>query len=416
MPVSNKKTILLLAGNYYPELTGIGRYNGEMIDWLAENGYDCTVISTYPYYPDWKVQMPYSNNKWYKKETRNTASGNAIQVFRCPHLVPANPSGRARIMLDISFFLSVFFKVLTLLGNKKFDFVMNVSPPLPLGMVAAWYKQFKGSKFLYHIQDLQVDAARDLQIIRSGKLIEGLIRMERFIINKADVISTISTGMQKKVQHKTNKEVLLFPNWCNTEEIYPIQDKNKLKPAFGFSENDTIILYSGAIGEKQGLEMILSSAALLQQEQNIRFIICGTGPYREKLRSLAAEQQLSNIHFLPLQPPEKLNMFLNMADLHLVIQKASASDLVMPSKLTNILAAGGIAIVTAMPGSSLYEIINAHHLALLAEPENPEALSRVIKQAINSELPAIRKNARNYAEHVISIQAVLNSYTMDAMR
>lgn len=54
-----KKQILLISGNYHPELTGIGKYNGEMINWLADNGFNCTVISTYPYYPQWQIQQAY---------------------------------------------------------------------------------------------------------------------------------------------------------------------------------------------------------------------------------------------------------------------------------------------------------------------------------------------------------------------
>ena len=43
--------LLLITGNFFPELNGIGKYNGEMIRWLAEKGYECTVITSYPYYP-----------------------------------------------------------------------------------------------------------------------------------------------------------------------------------------------------------------------------------------------------------------------------------------------------------------------------------------------------------------------------
>ena len=104
MPISKK--ILLIAGNYFPELTGIGRYNTEMIDWLADNGFNCTVISTYPYYPHWKIQAPYNKRKLlFTREEKKTANGNTIIIYRCPHYVPANPTGKKRILFDLSFFL-----------------------------------------------------------------------------------------------------------------------------------------------------------------------------------------------------------------------------------------------------------------------------------------------------------------------
>ncbi|RZK98562.1 MAG: colanic acid biosynthesis glycosyltransferase WcaI, partial [Pedobacter sp.] len=64
-----QQRVLLLGGNFFPEPTGIGKYNGEMMTWLADQGYDCAVISTYPYYPHWRLQHPYERKgAWYSTE------------------------------------------------------------------------------------------------------------------------------------------------------------------------------------------------------------------------------------------------------------------------------------------------------------------------------------------------------------
>ncbi len=411
-----QQSILLIAGNYYPELTGIGRYNAEMIDWLADNGFKCTVISTYPYYPYWKIQPPYEKkNKWYKKEKRLTKNGNEITVYRCPHIVPQVPTGKKRILFDFSFFVSVFFKIITLTG-RKFDYVMNVTPPLPLGIVASLYKKITGAKFLYHIQDLQVDAARDLNMISSETLIDTLFRVERFILKRADVASTISAGMKKKVMAKTNKPVILFPNWSDTNAFYPLPNKNELKEVFGLKKNIPVILYSGAIGEKQGLEAILDTAKDFQDEGiNAQFVICGSGHYKTVLQHNAELTGLKNITFFELQPNEKLNMFLNMADVHLVIQKAGASDLVMPSKLTNILSVGGLALITANAGSGLYDVIDKYNMGILCKAEDNAGLKLAIRKAITNDNGVFKNNARKYAEEFLSINKIMKRYVEEAM-
>ncbi len=410
-----QKSILLIAGNYFPELTGIGRYNAEMIDWLADNGFKCTVISTYPYYPYWKVQPPYEKkNKWYKKEKRLTNNGNEITVYRCPHIVPKIPTGKKRILFDFSFFVSVVFKIVTLTG-RKFDYVMNVTPPLPLGIVASLYKKIIGAKFLYHIQDLQVDAARDLNMISSQTLIDTLFRIERFILKRADVASTISEGMKKKVTAKTNKPVLLFPNWSDTNAFHPLPNKNELKEVFGLNKNIPVVLYSGAIGEKQGLEVILDTAKDFQDEGiSTQFVICGSGHYKTVLQHNAELVGLENITFFELQPNEKLNMFLNMADVHLVIQKAGASDLVMPSKLTNILSVGGLAVITANAGSGLYDVIDKYNMGILCEAEDNAGLKLAIRKAITNDNGFFKNNARKYAEDFLSINKIMKRYVGEA--
>ncbi|SFD02979.1 colanic acid biosynthesis glycosyl transferase WcaI [Chitinophaga sp. CF118] len=401
--------LLLICGNFAPEPTGTGKYSGEMIKWLADNGYDCTVITSYPYYPQWQVQAPYVKNRyWYKKEVQYSDNGKRkITVYRCPQYTPANPSGKKRIIMDLSFLLSTFFKLLQLLTAKKFDVVMTVVPSFHLGFLGVLYKKIRGAKFLYHIQDLQIETARDLGMIRSPSLIKWLFILEKYILQKADIISSISEGMISKIQQKTGGNVELFPNWVDVRLFYPLENKASLKTQYGFNITDKVILYSGAIGEKQGLEMILHTAAGLKEQGHIKFLICGSGPYKKKLGSMAAALDLKNVIFFPLQPLERFNHFLNMADVHLVIQKANAGDLVMPSKLTTIMAVGGVSVITANPGTSLHEVVQLKHIGILVMAENQPALNEGIRTAVYKESGHITRNAREYALNYLATDIIM---------
>lgn len=381
-----------------------------MLDWLASQGYDCTVIATYPYYPQWKIAPAYKGRQfWYKKERRGT-----IGVYRCPHYIPANPGGIKRMMLDFSFFVSGFFKTLQLVLGKKRNIVIVVSPPLVPTLLGLLYKTLRGGKMIFHVQDLQIEAARDLQMIRSKMLIRLLFGLESFIMKRAATLSSISTGMVRKVKLKAKREVTLFPNWSDTTRFYPM-DRTGLKSEFGLAETDTVILYSGAIGEKQGLDIILHAAKYFAGDLQFKFVICGSGPYKENLEKQAVSFKATNVLFLPLQPAEALNRFLNMADLHLVIQKADASDLVMPSKLTNILAVGGLAIVTANAGNSLYDEVNTHQMGIIAEAENLESLVAAIRKGVTGSNSQYKANARRYAEEYLSIDKVMKRFISEAI-
>jgi len=406
-----KKRLLLISYNFSPEPTGIGKYNGEMISWFVAKGYDCTVVTSYPYYPYWKVQASYKKRFWYSvEESVDSRSGGSLKVYRCPQYVPAKPSAFTRIVLDLSFFLSAAIPLLRLLIFKKIDFVMTVAPSFQIGLVGILFRKFNGSKFLYHIQDLQIEAARDLKMIKSQKVMSLLFRVERYILNKCDVISTISPGMVKKVKSKTTKDVLLFSNWTDVNSFYPIEDKRKLRHKFSYMPTDKIVMYSGAIGEKQGLDSVLAVADQLRSFPDLKFIICGSGPYQKELENLAEQLKLQNVNFMPLQAHSEFNDFLNLADVHLVIQKASASDLVMPSKLTTILAVGGLAIITANPGSGLHSLVREHSVGVLVDAENTKNLKECILKAVNNDFREMNKNARRYAEDYLSADKVLLSY------
>jgi len=411
------KNILLISHNFSPEPTGIGKYNGEMIDWLTGRGYNCTVITTFPYYPYWKVQPPYKN-RWYKKEVIYYPENNSkLTVYRCPSYVPADPTGKKRIIQDFSFWSSMFWKVLQLiLTRKKFDFIITIAPPFHLAYLGLLLRKYNGGKLLYHTQDLQIEAAQDLNMLSSQKLFDYIFKIEKKILVRADYITSISEGMINKIKAKVDKEVLFFPNWVDTSLFFPLPSRHLLKNKWGYQTNDTVCLYSGAIGEKQGLDGILKAAELLLNVKHIKFIICGSGPYREKLIEVANAKKLENIQFLPVQEKEVFNEFLNMADLHLILQKAEASDLVMPSKLTTILAVGGVSMVTSSQNTSLYNLVDKYDVGYIVEPENEELLAEAINAiGAKSDIEQKRNNARDYALKYLNIDNVMNNFIVDIL-
>lgn len=410
---SSKKRILFIGGNYYPEPTGIGKYNGEMIDQLANFGYQCTVITSFPYYPYWQVQKPYAKySYWFKHEKKSVhqSDDNWIDIYRCPQYVPTRPTGLRRMLLDFSFCCTSLVTIFKLIFSKKFDYVFTVVPGFPAGILGVFYKRIKGGKFIYHIQDLQIDAANDLNIIKSKFIVRVLLKMEKYLLKNADIVSSISQGMIKKIKNKYNREVILFPNWVDTNDFYPITDAENLKKAFGFKVTDKVILYSGAIGEKQGLEIIIEIAPYFKGNTDLKFVICGSGPYKDKLQQAALSKGCDNIIFLPIQPVDKLNLFLNMADAHLVLQKQNAADLVMPSKLTTIFSVGGVAIVSASTGSTLHDILVAHKLGFPIEPDCKESLLKAVTSFLQSDVEVFKVNAREYAETHLSVDKIIPNY------
>jgi colanic acid biosynthesis glycosyl transferase WcaI len=398
-----KKRILVLGINCFPELTGIGKYTGEMISWMAEQGHDVTMVTGFPYYPNWKVQDPYKGN-WYKNEIMYDGK---LKIYRCPLYIPSKPSGIKRLIHESAFFISAGFIVFKMLFKPKQDLIFAIAPPFHLAILALFYRFCRGGRIIYHVQDLQIEAAKELKMLRYKWMFDILFSIEYFILRKMDFITTISEGMMKKVSAKIPKGVTFFPNWVDTETFYPLPDRQSLKTKWGYQPDDHVILYSGSIGEKQGLDSLIRIANSLQNRNNIKFVICGTGPYKTELIRMAEEVGLKNLAFLPLQGFDVFNEFLNMADVHLVLQKANASDLVMPSKLTTILAVGGLALVTANPGTTLHDVIIAHGMGVIIEAEKETLLAEAIVKITENDYEPCRKNARTYAEKYLDKRNIL---------
>jgi colanic acid biosynthesis glycosyl transferase WcaI len=397
--------ILVYGINYNPELTGIGKYTGEMCAWLAKEGHEVTVITALPYYPEWQVHPTYKGKMWHREMM------DGVEVYRCPLYVPQEVTSMKRIIHEFTFLTSTLPVWISLLFQKKYDITFSINPPFHLGLLPLLFSKLKGSKIVSHIQDLQVDAAKDLGMIKNESFLNLMFGMEKFILDRSDVVSTISEGMQRKIESKeiSKGKIWQFPNWVDEHAIQPLSREQSLRKEFGFQDTDKVVLYSGNLGEKQGLEVIIDAAKAFQNQPNVYFFISGTGGGKEKLVGMVRESGLQNVQFHPLQPYEKLSALLAMADVHLVLQKKSASDLVLPSKLTGILASGGCAIITALPGTTLYEVIRKYDMGILAEPESAPALVSAIGQGLFGDSQTLRDNARKYAVQYLSKDQILRN-------
>ena len=227
--------------------------------------------------------------------------------------------------------------------------VINIIPSFFSTFVAILGASFYNSKTWLHIHDFELDAAFNLGILR----LPGFIKKKRKDLSKQKFsikfhrVSTISVSMLKKLHQKGIDESVtsLLLNWVDTKQIFPLTGRNSLRDALGFSREHIVALYAGNMGNKQGLEVIIDAARITESKKHIRFVLCGEGPAKSKLKSLSSG--LNNVRFIPLQPLQELNRLLNLADIHLLPQKPEAADLVMPSKLTGMFASGKPVIAIA---------------------------------------------------------------------
>ncbi|SHO59422.1 WcaI family glycosyltransferase [Algoriphagus zhangzhouensis] len=399
--------ILVFGINSAPDLTGIGKYTGEMNAFLAENGNEVTMVTAHPYYPEWTYHPDYPKYFW------KTEKKDGVKVFRCPLYVPTNPTAAKKILHECTFLISSIPVWLKLLFSKKYDYVLSINPPFHLTVFPLFYKWIRGGKLISHIQDLQVDVVNDMGMIKNKGFLKAMFGVERFFLKQSDWVSTISLGMERKIASKGVEESkqIMFPNWVDTDFIKPIKKQSSLRSNFGISNQDKVVLYSGNLGEKQGLELILEVADRFKEESNIKFLIFGSGGAKERLEAMKEEMGLENVMFFPLQAYEDLPKLLAVADLHLVLQKKEASDLVMPSKLTGILSAGGLAVITAVPETTLYEVVSDNKMGILVEPGCADALYNGIEDGLNKVgSEQLKSNARFYAEKYLAKDAVLGAF------
>lgn len=397
--------ILIHGINFSPELTGIGKYTGEMAQWLRERGHEVRVVTAPPYYPEWRIGKGYAAWK-YRRENR----ADGIVVYRCPLWVPAHRSGAKRLLHLFSFALSSFPLMLRQIFWHP-DWVWVVEPPLFCAPGAWLTARLCGAKAWLHVQDFEVDAAFELGLLRSPLWQRTIQAAERFVLRRFDRVSTISHRMSARLAAKGVEadRRTLFPNWVNTERIRPLAPPPmELRRELGLADDTVVALYAGNMGQKQGLEIIIEAARLLESERRIQFVMCGEGTAREHLRSEAGG--LRNIKWLSLQPAEHLNKLLNFADIHLLPQRPGVADLVMPSKLTGILASGRPVVATAAEDTELWSVVEGRGLNTPAGDAQAFADAIAALASRPERRAELGRAGRRYAEEYLGHTSVLERF------
>jgi colanic acid biosynthesis glycosyl transferase WcaI len=342
--------ILIHGINFHPETAGVGKYTGEMAHWLAAAGHEVRVVTAPPSFPQWHVTPGY--RAWRYDWQQLPSQPEKLKVCRCPTWVPRNPDGLKRLLHLASFALSSLPIMLSQVLWRP-DLVLLVEPTFCCAPQALLTARLAGATAWLHVQDFEVDAAFELGDIKSSRGQALAQTFERWLLRKFDRVSAISGQMVSRLLLKgvNQSRCVYFPNWVDTGSICPLPNSSSLRRELGIEENAIVALYSGSMGKKQGLDLLVDAARRLLHRSDLRFVFCGDGSYREIFVEKASG--LSNVTILPFQPSERLNDLLNLADIHLLPQRAGAADLVMPSKLTGIFASGRPVLATATPGTEL---------------------------------------------------------------
>lgn len=340
-----KKNITFISLNYYPEDTAIGLYSSQWVEYLEDHGFEVSVITAFPYYPQWEIRQDYKNKSRFLREEKGQT-----KIFRYKQYVPKEPTFAKRILHLIDFTIGSFFNLYKI---KKSDLVISVVPftsSVFLGYIQK--KRFKAPLWV-HVQDFEFDAALQTGISNKAKGIFSLLfKLEKWLFSKADVASTISQSMLSKLESKTKSENFFLPNWIDEEKINPataIQHKY-------LKSDKKKILYSGNIGDKQDWDTFLQFCKDLDQSK-YEVVIVGDGARKAWL-----QEQIKDLNVASYYPPveyEELSSLLCSADLHLLFQKTDVIDTVMPSKVLGMMASAKPSLIIGNEKSEVKTILDS---------------------------------------------------------
>ncbi len=361
--------------NFAPDHAGIGVYSTDFPVYLTENGDQVVMVTGFPYYPHWKKRRE-DHGRLFASEIHR-----GIRVLRGYIYIPSKVSAARRMMQETSFCL---FAALNLFRAGKPDVIVVFTPPFFLGFVAVIASRVWRCPLVINIQDLPLDAALALGMIRKSAFSGFMLMLENWIYRRAALVVTISDTMLKTVLAKgvRPERTALVPNWIDVKKHSVSAAPGAFRKLRPEMHGRFSVAYAGNLGIKQGVELLLKLAEDLKADSRFWFFVIGDGADRPRLEKIAAAMGLANVTFLPFMSQEEYYSMLADVDLIFVAQRSGAGNNFFPSKLLGLMAQRKPLLVAADPDSELAFTIAQGGFGLVTD---------------YGDVPALRKSLETFA-------------------
>ncbi len=403
---------LLILTQYFPPEVGAPQNRlFELAVLLQKEGVDITVLTAMPNYPSMEIHKEFVGKKYTFEEM------GGLKVHRSSIYVSKSKSIVKRLQNYFSFVWSSYW-----VGKKKlekeYDYIFCESPPLFLGISAYLLCKNKNAKLIFNVSDLWPESAEKLGLVTNKFFLKLATILEEFLYKKSVLITGQTQGIVENISGRfPNKKVYWLPNGVDLSLFNPDAINANWRKENGFSENDLLLLYAGIIGYAQGLDIILKAAEKTKSNAEVKYLLLGSGPEKERLMELKSNMDLENVFFLDLVPKSEMPNIVKAVDVALVpLKKLDLFLGAIPSKIFENLAMKKT-LLLGVDGEARELFINQGKAGLYFEPENEEELVNKINQLNNNrnELILFGENGRNYVQEFFNRNKIAKEFTNELM-
>jgi colanic acid biosynthesis glycosyl transferase WcaI len=381
----------------------------QIAEGLAARGHRLHIITSLPWYRDHAIEPG-----WGGRIVRHEEMpwGRITRV----HPFPTDKTNiPARALGFVGF--TALGTLQSLIDRSKPDAVLAMSPPIFLG-AAGWLAAKRHRvPFVFNIQDVFPDAAVETGAISNPKVIAAAASLERQLYLHADAVTVLSEDLRDNVVAKIRgrgkggdpAKVRVIPNFIDTDRITPGPADNEYRSEFGLRDK-TVVMYAGNVGFSQSLDLMLAAARAFTDRPDVAFVINGGGSARADLERDATG--LTNLHFVDMQPRERLAEVAAAGDIHVVALRTGLARSSVPSKLYTILAAGRPVVASVDPGTEVARTVEQAGAGLAVAPDDPAAFVEAVTQLVDAGEGRVAMGAagRSFVEGWASPAAVAETY------
>lgn len=374
---------------YYPEQCAGLSIIDDILSSCAEEG-----IESQLYVPTPTRNVP-ANVKWEKDEEQKNG---LIKI----HRFSMYGEGKNPILRALRYVLNECAYIGALL-RFDYDIIFLDSTPPIQGLKLPLIKLFKKKPVIHNAQDIFPESLVGAGLANKDGL---LWKIGNFVSNVtykySDKIVVISDGFKKTLIEKgvPAEKIEVIYNWVDEKKVIPISKlENSLYEEFGLDKAKFRVVYAGNLGHAQNIDVILDVAEILKNNQNIEFVLFGSGGLEADIKETINEKKLSNIKMFPLQPSDRVSQVYGLGDLCIVSCKKGFGGSAMPSKTWSILSAGRPVLANFDDGELRY-ILESNGCGIFTEADDVKAMANAILHMSEniSECEKMGVNGRKFIE------------------
>ncbi len=384
--------ILFISQFYPPEIGAASNRIGYFAKYLAKAGHKVSVLTSAPNYPEGKIYGGF-RNRWTVQED------NDVTVYRTRVFLSKKNHVISRLTHYLSF---VFASVIAKRKIPKPDVIIASSPPLFVGLIGVIFKKlWRGTPFILDIRDLWPESVESVGAVKKKSLLRQGEKLARYIYRHATHITCTSPGIKKLLgAHRPEliPHITVLPNGAELDIFRPDISPDHIRRTWNLG-NKFVVLYTGNLGLAQAPEIFVKTAEILEKNNDILFLIVGSGVLKEKLEDEARKKNLTNIIFTGSQPRAHMPDFVAASDICIIPYKAADTfRSTFPSKMFDYMA-GSRPIIINLKGEAS-ELIEKAGCGILVKEENAQSLAEALTnlQKNPEQTKAMGKSGRKFVE------------------
>ena len=356
---------LIVSQYFWPENFPINDICASLVD----TGIEVDVLTGKPNYP--KGEMFSGYKTW--GCVRETYRG--MEVNR----IPLRPRGSGGLGLAINYLFFVFSGLLVapfLLRKKKYDVIFVYAPSPILQAIPAIFLGFlKGCPVVLWVQDLWPESLSATGFVPNKVVLKLVEWVVRFIYRHCDLLLVQSQAFVVPVRKlASDTPIEYYPN--SVSNAFSAQTTIEAPQMAGMDGGFTV-LFTGNIGQAQGVEVIVEAASLLKTHTEIQFVVVGDGSARQWMLDEVQNKALTNLHLTGRFPLESMPGFMQKASVLLVsLADREIFAATVPSKVQAYMASGR-PIVACLNGEGA-RLLSEAGAGLSAPAEDAQALADAI--------------------------------------